>query len=232
MGYASPESPAAMDWRQLYPAFAKEAPKPDSEKKARASDGMGTVSYEEEEEDGSLTKKVEVADIGCGFGGLLFALAPKMPETLILGTLEIVFFLTVFRDGSGHAAKKKGLLNHLSRRHGDPHLGDGVCAGQSESATRAEHRHAAVPERLVRAGQFHEVPPQLLRKGSAEEDLSVLPGSAFQGQKAQGAHRQRYVEFVSQPTFLYSLANRGVHQQQHCTYGRLVTDGRAENTPT
>lgn len=29
--------------------------------------------------------KVEVADVGCGFGGLLFALAPLMPDTLVLG---------------------------------------------------------------------------------------------------------------------------------------------------
>ncbi|KAF8313708.1 hypothetical protein DL93DRAFT_2058923 [Clavulina sp. PMI_390] len=30
-------------------------------------------------------KKVEFADIGCGFGGLLIALAPMFPETLMLG---------------------------------------------------------------------------------------------------------------------------------------------------
>jgi tRNA (guanine-N7-)-methyltransferase len=30
-------------------------------------------------------KKVSIADIGCGFGGLLFALAPLFPEQLILG---------------------------------------------------------------------------------------------------------------------------------------------------
>lgn len=28
---------------------------------------------------------VEIADIGCGFGGLLVALAPKFPDTLLLG---------------------------------------------------------------------------------------------------------------------------------------------------
>ena len=32
-----------------------------------------------------MKKVVEVADIGCGFGGLLVALAPKLPETLLLG---------------------------------------------------------------------------------------------------------------------------------------------------
>lgn len=30
-------------------------------------------------------KKVEVADIGCGFGGLVVSLAPKLPDTLMLG---------------------------------------------------------------------------------------------------------------------------------------------------
>lgn len=32
-----------------------------------------------------LTQDVEVADIGCGFGGLLVALAPALPDKLILG---------------------------------------------------------------------------------------------------------------------------------------------------
>lgn len=30
-------------------------------------------------------KKVEWADVGCGFGGLLMALAPQFPDTLMLG---------------------------------------------------------------------------------------------------------------------------------------------------
>ena len=50
-----PASPAAMDWDVHYPAFA----------------GSG--------------KTPEFADIGCGFGGLLIALAPLFPDTLILG---------------------------------------------------------------------------------------------------------------------------------------------------
>ncbi|KAJ0342336.1 hypothetical protein COL922a_001368 [Colletotrichum nupharicola] len=35
-----------------------------------------------------MRKDVEVVDIGCGFGGLLVALAPLLPDTLVLG-LEI-----------------------------------------------------------------------------------------------------------------------------------------------
>jgi tRNA (guanine-N7-)-methyltransferase len=57
-----------MDWAPLYPAFVGLEAKPEP----------GTV--------GKLVQDVEVADIGCGFGGLLVALAPKLPNTLLLGT--------------------------------------------------------------------------------------------------------------------------------------------------
>jgi hypothetical protein len=37
-----------------------------------------------------MRKQVEVADIGCGFGGLLFALSPILPDTLILGAFLLL----------------------------------------------------------------------------------------------------------------------------------------------
>jgi tRNA (guanine-N7-)-methyltransferase len=37
----------------------------------------------------SREKQVEFADIGCGFGGLLIALAPIFPDTLILGNAPL-----------------------------------------------------------------------------------------------------------------------------------------------
>lgn len=57
---ASPQSPEQMDWSVHYPKYF--AP--------------GASSGE---------KQVEWADVGCGFGGLLMALAPQFPETLMLG---------------------------------------------------------------------------------------------------------------------------------------------------
>ncbi|XP_076371299.1 tRNA (guanine-N(7)-)-methyltransferase isoform X2 [Tachypleus tridentatus] len=53
-----PVSPNHMDWSSYYPAFCSP-----TEKK----------------------KKVEFADIGCGYGGLLVALSPLFPQTLMLG---------------------------------------------------------------------------------------------------------------------------------------------------
>lgn len=56
-----------MDWSEHYPSFASEA----------QADEPNTPRQ--------LTKDVEIVDIGCGFGGLLMALAPLLPESLMLG---------------------------------------------------------------------------------------------------------------------------------------------------
>ncbi|KAI9686039.1 MAG: tRNA (guanine-N(7)-)-methyltransferase (tRNA(m7G46)-methyltransferase) [Bathelium mastoideum] len=67
------KSPDAMDWSSYYPIFVEK----ESDPKYGEIKGPKKVP--------KMTKRVEVADIGCGYGGLLFALAPKMPESLILG---------------------------------------------------------------------------------------------------------------------------------------------------
>ena len=55
-----PECPEDMDWEKLYPAFVDETT-------------------------GKLSKEVTIADIGCGFGGLMIDLSPAFPQELILG---------------------------------------------------------------------------------------------------------------------------------------------------
>ncbi|OAA51657.1 tRNA (guanine-N-7) methyltransferase [Metarhizium rileyi] len=72
-----PSSPDAMNWSSYYPAHA------------------ANVSQEESTQPRKLMKDVEVVDIGCGFGGLLVALAPLLPDTLLLG-LEIRTSVTQF----------------------------------------------------------------------------------------------------------------------------------------
>ncbi|KAI2014512.1 tRNA (guanine-N(7)-)-methyltransferase (tRNA(m7G46)-methyltransferase) [Ophidiomyces ophidiicola] len=63
-----PISPDHMDWSVHFPAYID--PNPNS------TNAVGARK---------LLKDVEVADIGCGFGGLLVALAPVMPDTLMVG---------------------------------------------------------------------------------------------------------------------------------------------------
>jgi tRNA G46 methylase TrmB len=74
----SPVNPAAMDWSSYYPAYV--APSP-----AKDEGGEAVADTEGRDKPRPLTKDVEIADIGCGFGGLTVALAPEFPDQLILG---------------------------------------------------------------------------------------------------------------------------------------------------
>ena len=69
-----------MDWSAHFPAFVKTPKCPEKEDNEETPDLTADVRAHP-----VLERPIEVADIGCGFGGLLFALGPKMPETLILG---------------------------------------------------------------------------------------------------------------------------------------------------
>uniref|UniRef100_A0A8D0BPD3 tRNA (guanine-N(7)-)-methyltransferase n=1 Tax=Salvator merianae TaxID=96440 RepID=A0A8D0BPD3_SALMN len=72
-----PAKPEEMDWSELYPDFF--AP-------------LTKDSHHDDRKDTELRAEsafqVEFADIGCGYGGLLVALSPLFPDTLMLG-LEI-----------------------------------------------------------------------------------------------------------------------------------------------
>lgn len=67
-----------MDWSSLYPAFATEASNTD-ESILDAEDSTRKIT--------PISRDVDVADIGCGFGGLLVGLAPKLPNNLLLGEI-------------------------------------------------------------------------------------------------------------------------------------------------
>ena len=51
---------------------------------SRADEG---AEFQDQMKARGTVQEVEIADIGCGFGGLLFALATKFPETLSLGMI-------------------------------------------------------------------------------------------------------------------------------------------------
>ena len=76
-----------MDWSPYYPAYVASTPAKD-EKNEENSETAEVAENAESALPVPLTKDVEVADIGCGFGGLTVALAPVLPDQLILG-LEI-----------------------------------------------------------------------------------------------------------------------------------------------
>lgn len=69
-----------MDWSTYFPAFVADAD-PIALPPSAESSPSNTINLPSRK----LTKEIEVVDIGCGFGGLLVALAPALPDTLLLG---------------------------------------------------------------------------------------------------------------------------------------------------
>jgi tRNA (guanine-N7-)-methyltransferase len=142
-----------MDWTQHYPAFAE------------AHDDDTGVSRK-------ISKQVSVADIGCGFGGLLFALSPKLPDSLILG-LEIRTSVTEFVQEKVKALRKQH---------------EGIEAGD-----------AAVPSIASRAAPFQNVSclrantmkflPNLFLKAQLSSIFLCFPDPHFKTRK----HKQRIV---------------------------------------
>jgi len=77
-----------MDWSVHYPTFVNQHAESSTTKDGEAAHATENIlAAAGPTSKRRMTRQVEVADIGCGFGGLLFALAPKMPETLIMGML-------------------------------------------------------------------------------------------------------------------------------------------------
>ncbi|KAI0907801.1 putative methyltransferase-domain-containing protein [Ustulina deusta] len=75
-----PKSPHHMDWSTYFPAFVATTDPITASQPAEASLADATNISPRK-----LNREVEVVDIGCGFGGLLVALAPALPDTLLLG---------------------------------------------------------------------------------------------------------------------------------------------------
>lgn len=78
-----------MDWGEHFPAYLVTDPaEQDREEEGKA--GVSVLKKEkkkkeQKEERKRLSKRVTVADVGCGFGGLLVALSTILPDELILG---------------------------------------------------------------------------------------------------------------------------------------------------
>ncbi|XP_033751229.1 uncharacterized protein LOC117335378 isoform X2 [Pecten maximus] len=69
----SPLSPDTMDWSEYYPEFCKPPPNSKHDDKEDEMSGKERLP------------RVEFADIGCGYGGLLVQLSPIFPDSLMLG---------------------------------------------------------------------------------------------------------------------------------------------------
>lgn len=76
-----PKSPETMDWSRYYPDY-----------------------YDEQKQE--MIKDVEIADVGCGYGGLLIGLAKQYPDKLLLG-MEIRVQVTQYVEDRIIALREK-----------------------------------------------------------------------------------------------------------------------------
>lgn len=84
-----------MDWGEHFPAYlvfddsdpAEQDQVQDQELEEAKKAGVEVLLMKKEKERRRkrLSKRVTVADVGCGFGGLLVALSTILPDELILG---------------------------------------------------------------------------------------------------------------------------------------------------
>ncbi|KAG0140176.1 hypothetical protein CROQUDRAFT_53681 [Cronartium quercuum f. sp. fusiforme G11] len=95
-----PISPEKMDWSNHYPSFFL---------RPRQNDDLSP-----EVETVKSQKQVEFADVGCGFGGLLVALAPLFPTTLMLGMEIRPHVAQYVRDKIWALRAQQKLLNDSS----------------------------------------------------------------------------------------------------------------------
>lgn len=174
--FDSPSCPDSMDWSTFYPAFVEASDAAEGEINLATDDSISRTMDSVKR----LKQDVQVADIGCGFGGLLVALAPKLPDTLLLGICAGDFFGPKLIDAI---------------RHGNPNASHRICARTNQSIASSKPRQRSLPKRSMLAGKYHEVPTQFLQETSALEDLPLLPRSAFQSPKTQSSNRFDHPEF-------------------------------------
>ncbi|GAA6011555.1 hypothetical protein JCM10207_002657 [Rhodosporidiobolus poonsookiae] len=156
-----PPSPAQMDWSTHFPTFFD----PPATEGAGSGAGKG--------------KKVEFADVGCGFGGLSISLAPLFPETLMLG-LEIRVQVTQYVSDKIRALR-------LNPGSVDPDNADDVAAAAVEAgeAGEASAKRQKVEEKKDAAAEKQVAKPRGIKaelmppEGYAYGNVSVLRANAM-----------------------------------------------------
>lgn len=176
--FCSPISPSHMDWSPYFPGFVEPS----------TTGANGEVEVEQQDPGAGmqaaaplegpitntgairkLTRDVEVADIGCGFGGLLVALAPKLPNTLMLGK--------VFSSECTEVDLTYG------SRHGNQNAGCGIRPRADQSFAGSKGRRWSISECGMSTSKQHEIPSQFLQEGTTIKDLPLFPGPPLQSSK-------------------------------------------------
>ena len=166
-----------MDWASLYPTYAVEGEKSRDEEKETA-------------EVKALTKNVSIADIGCGFGGLVFALAPKFPDTLILGAL------CLHHNQLPHITKLTAILGMEIRTSVTEYVQEKVRALRVQNSATGGFQNAS----CVRANTMKFL-PNFFHKAQLDKIFLCFPDPHFKQRK----HKARIVSYTLNSEYAYVL---------------------------
>ncbi|KAF2667644.1 putative methyltransferase [Microthyrium microscopicum] len=173
-----PKSPSSMDWSELFPVIS------------------------------DTHKKVEIVDIGCGFGGLLFALAPKLPETLILG-MELRITVTDFVRDKITAMRSQSTANITDATTATSIITDqstttpSNAAGTSTPSATAPGNYQNIA--VLRANSMKFM-PNFFARGQLRALFFCFPDPHFKARK----HKMRIISAGLVAEYAYVLRPGGV----------------------
>ncbi|RMB88186.1 hypothetical protein DUI87_35437 [Hirundo rustica rustica] len=163
-----PARPQDMDWASLFPTFFPPDAPP-----------------------GTPPARVEFADVGCGYGGLLVALAERFPQTLSLG-LELRGKVAAFTRARIRAlrAAQPGRFGNVACVRGNamkhlPHFFR-RAQGLVYTVTDVPELHQWMVQHFGEHPLFEPLPPAQL---AADPLVPLLPTVTEEGRKAERAGR-------------------------------------------
>lgn len=177
-----------MDWSAYYPAFVAKPEGEDEMTGVHTQDGTGPAAKQ-------LRKDVEVADIGCGFGGLTVALAPLMPETLILGSCG--------RKALRPNSRLTGVVGMEIRAQVTEYVQERIKALRAQHAAdgHGSYQNAA----CVRANTMKFL-PNFFRKHQLSKIFLCFPDPHFKARK----HKARIVSTTLNAEYAYVVRPGGL----------------------
>ncbi|KAF3904374.1 hypothetical protein AA313_de0210322 [Arthrobotrys entomopaga] len=184
-----------MDWSDYFPGYFS---------KKRKLDDEDAVNDKTEVDpsppiDGIQmdAKKVEIADIGCGFGGLLISLAPTFPETLILG-MEIRTQVTAYVHDRITALRNQCLSGG---KKGEREEGEGEEQGADAMSVPGGYQNIGI----IRANAMKFL-PNFFEKHQLSKMFFCFPDPHFKARK----HKARIISPTLIAEYAYILRPGGI----------------------
>ena len=138
--------------------------------------------------------KVEIADIGCGYGGLMIKLGPQFPKSLILG-LEIRVQVTQYVEDRIIALRKnQEIINDKKKKESGDGTGDG------------DDNDYSYQNIAVLRGNAMKFLPNFFVKGQLSKMFFCFPDPHFKQRK----HKARIITNTLLSEYAYVLREGGV----------------------